>query len=37
MLGQGEAAFLTSGDPKAVEAKATLFLRRKITFDAIDL
>jgi glutamate racemase len=36
MLGTGEAAFLTTGDPKSVEAKATLFLRRKITFEAVD-
>ncbi len=36
MLGTGEPAFLTTGDPKSVEAKATLFLRRKITFEAVD-
>ncbi|MEX3015268.1 glutamate racemase [Gymnodinialimonas hymeniacidonis] len=36
MLGTGEAAFLTTGDPKSVEAKATLFLRRKITFEGVE-
>ncbi len=36
MTGQGEAGFLTTGDPKSVEAKATLFLRRKITFEGVD-
>ncbi|MEJ6394462.1 aspartate/glutamate racemase family protein [Gymnodinialimonas sp. 2305UL16-5] len=35
-IGTGQAAFLTTGDPKSVEAKATLFLRRKISFDAVD-
>ena len=35
MLGTGEAAFLTTGDPKSVEQKATLFLRRKIEFERV--
>ena len=34
MLGQGEAAFLTTGDPAKVSYKATQFLRRKISFSA---
>ncbi|WP_368183686.1 glutamate racemase [Aestuariibius sp. HNIBRBA575] len=35
MLGTGtESAFLTSGDPDAVSARATQFLRRKIAFTA---
>ncbi len=34
-LGAGtESAFLTTGDPKRVSARATQFLRRPITFDA---
>lgn len=33
-LGQGEAGFLTTGDPKKVSDRATQFLRRKITFTA---
>lgn len=36
LLGQGTPAFLTTGDPKSVENKATLFLRRKISFQAVD-
>jgi glutamate racemase len=35
VLGSGEAAFLTTGDPKSVEQKATLFLRRKIEFEGV--
>ncbi|GAB5446002.1 glutamate racemase [Gymnodinialimonas sp.] len=35
MLGEGQPAFLTSGDPKSVEAKATIFLRREIKFQAV--
>ncbi|WP_341861463.1 aspartate/glutamate racemase family protein [Gymnodinialimonas sp. 57CJ19] len=35
MLGSGEPAFLTTGDPKSVEAQATLFLRREIKFQAV--
>jgi len=35
MVGPGtEAAFLTTGNPARVSARATQFLRRKITFDA---
>jgi glutamate racemase len=34
MLGQGESAFLTSGDPKRVSDHATQFLRRRIDFVA---
>ncbi len=35
MIGPGErAAFLTTGDPAKVSARATQFLRRKIAFDA---
>lgn len=34
MLGKGERAFLTTGDPKQVSARATQFLRRPITFTA---
>jgi len=34
MLGQGAAAFLTSGDPARVSDRATQFLRRQIRFDA---
>jgi glutamate racemase len=34
MLGTGERAFLTTGDPKQVSARATQFLRRPITFTA---
>jgi len=36
MLGHGRPAFLTTGDPKSVENKATLFLRRKIAFQAVE-
>jgi len=36
MLGPGlQSAFLTTGDPATVSAKATQFLRRKITFAAV--
>ncbi|OAN73990.1 glutamate racemase [Jannaschia sp. EhC01] len=35
MLGSGEPAFLTSGDPKSVESKATIFLRREIKFQSV--
>ncbi len=35
MLGQGAAGFLTTGNPKSVQSKATIFLRRQITFDAV--
>jgi glutamate racemase len=34
MLGTGEAAFLTTGDPKKVSSQATQFLRRPLTFQA---
>ncbi|MEM6304998.1 MAG: aspartate/glutamate racemase family protein [Pseudomonadota bacterium] len=34
MLGTGEAAFLTTGDPGTVSTRATQFLRRQITFSA---
>ena len=34
MLGTGEAAFLTTGDPKKVSSRATQFLRRPLTFEA---
>lgn len=34
MLGTGEAAFLTTGDPAKVSDRATQFLRRKIAFTA---
>lgn len=34
MLGKGEAAFLTTGDPKKVSSRATQFLRRPMTFQA---
>jgi glutamate racemase len=34
MLGQGEAAFLTTGDPARVSNRATQFLRRRIDFQA---
>ena len=34
MLGKGEAAFLTTGDPARVSDRATQFLRRQITFTA---
>jgi glutamate racemase len=34
MLGTGEAAFLTTGDPKKVSSRATQFLRRPLTFKA---
>jgi len=34
MLGTGEAAFLTTGDPKKVSSRATQFLRRPLTFQA---
>ena len=33
-LGTGEAAFLTTGDPKKVSSRATQFLRRPLTFQA---
>jgi glutamate racemase len=33
-LGTGEAAFLTTGDPKQVSSRATQFLRRQISFTA---
>ena len=32
--GSGEAAFLTTGDPKQVSSRATQFLRREMTFTA---
>ncbi len=32
--GSGEAAFLTTGDPKQVSTRATQFLRREMTFTA---
>lgn len=34
MIGEGEAAFLTTGDPARVSDRATQFLRRQITFTA---
>jgi glutamate racemase len=34
MLGKGEGAFLTTGDPARVSDRATQFLRRQITFTA---
>lgn len=34
MTGNGEAGFLTTGDPKRVSDRATQFLRRQITFTA---
>ncbi|WP_411975237.1 glutamate racemase [Sulfitobacter faviae] len=34
MIGGGEAAFLTTGDPARVSDRATQFLRRQITFTA---
>ena len=34
MLGTGEAAFLTTGDPGRVSDRATQFLRRRIEFTA---
>ncbi|MFG6563727.1 glutamate racemase [Sulfitobacter sp. 1A13421] len=34
MIGSGEAAFLTTGDPARVSDRATQFLRRQITFTA---
>ena len=34
MVGEGEAAFLTTGDPARVSDRATQFLRRQITFTA---
>lgn len=34
MIGRGEAAFLTSGDPARVSDRATQFLRRRIEFTA---
>jgi glutamate racemase len=33
-IGQGEAAFLTTGDPAKVSDRATQFLRRQISFSA---
>ena len=35
MIGSGTPVFLTTGDPKSVEAQATIFLRRKISFEAV--
>jgi len=35
MIGSGTPVFLTTGDPKFVEAQATIFLRRKISFEAV--
>ena len=34
MSGKGQAAFLTTGDPKRVSMRATQFLRRPMTFTA---
>ncbi|MFK7880504.1 glutamate racemase [Roseobacter sp.] len=34
MVGTGEAAFLTTGDPRRVSDRATQFLRRQITFQS---
>lgn len=34
LLGRGEAAFLTTGDPRRVSDQATRFLRRRITFQS---
>lgn len=34
MIGGGTPAFLTTGNPKSVESKATLFLGRQIRFEA---
>lgn len=34
MVGRGEAAFLTTGDPRRVSDRATQFLRRPVTFTA---
>ncbi|MGJ8625377.1 MAG: glutamate racemase [Sulfitobacter sp.] len=34
MSGNGQAAFLTTGDPKRVSTRATQFLRRPLTFTA---
>ncbi|MDW3222223.1 MAG: glutamate racemase [Paracoccaceae bacterium] len=34
MIGKGEAAFLTTGDPRRVSDRATQFLRRRITFQS---
>jgi glutamate racemase len=34
MMGSGTPAFLTTGDPKKVSARATQFLRRPLTFQA---
>jgi glutamate racemase len=34
MLGQGDAAYLTTGEPARVSTRATQFLRRPITFTA---
>jgi glutamate racemase len=34
MIGTGDAAFLTTGDPKTVSSRATQFLRRPLTFQA---
>ena len=33
MLGRGETAYLTTGDPRRVSSRATQFLRRQIAFD----
>jgi glutamate racemase len=35
MIGSGEPAFLTTGDPKSVQAQATIFLRRPISFEQV--
>jgi glutamate racemase len=34
MLGEGEPAFLTTGNPRRVSDKATQFMRRRIEFVA---
>lgn len=34
MVGRGDAAYLTTGDPARVSSRATQFLRREITFQA---
>jgi len=34
MVGEGERAFLTSGDPQRVSDRATQFLRREVKFEA---
>lgn len=35
MLGEGKAGYLTTGDPRRVSSRATQFLRREITFEAV--